>query len=165
MDKMQTAKEIRTAIKQGDTQKFIEITDSDKELLYMMTPFGNWLHVAASHGKLQIVKHLVKKGFDINKRGGPFDGGAINCAASNGHIDIVKYLLSCGAEMDVSEPVRNPLFGTITNGRIEIAKLLIENGIDTSVKYTGENMKNMDALAFAIEQGQKEIADLLRMKT
>ena len=74
---------------------------------------------------------------------------------------MVKYLLSCGAEMDVSEPERNPLFGAIYGGHADIAKLLIESGIDTRVKYTGESMKNMDALAFAHERGQKDIAALL----
>lgn len=131
------------------------------ELMNMVTTFGTWLHVAATHGKLEIVKRLIDLGADINRRGGVFGGGAINVAASEGHIDIVRCLLSSGAEIDVSEPERNPLFAAIRGGHIDIVKLLIEHGIDIHVKYTGDSMKNMDALAFAHEQGQKEIANLL----
>jgi uncharacterized protein len=43
----------------------------------------------------------------------------------------------------------------VTNGYTDIVKLPIDSGIDTMVKYTGENMKNMDALAFAGEYGQR----------
>ena len=79
--------------------------------------------------KLDIVK-LVELGSNINTLGGVY-GGALNEAASEGHIDIVRYLLSCGADMDTSEPERNPLFGAISNEHVDIAKLLIESGIDT----------------------------------
>lgn len=127
----------------------------------METPFGAWLHVAASVGSVEMVKELLDLGVDINARGGTLGGNALNYAASNGHMEVVKYLLSCGAEMDVSEPERNPLFSAIYGGHIEIVNLLIENGIDIHVKYTGESMKNMDALAFAQERGQAEIAALL----
>lgn len=127
----------------------------------MKTVFGTWLHVAATAGQLEIVNLLVGLGIDVNVRGGIADCGAIKSASSAGHIEVVRYLLSAGAEMDVSDPTRNPLFGAIYGGHIDVAKLLIESGIDTQIKYTGDRMKNMDALGFAREQGQNEIADLL----
>lgn len=164
MDNKKIAIEIHTAIEDNNIEEVVRLIDFDTERLNMMTPFGNWLHIAASEGKLEIVKKLVELGADVNMRGGTFNGGAINNAASEGHIEIVKYLLSCGAEMDVSEPERNPLFGAIHGGHVNIAKLLIESGIDTSIKYNGKYMTNMDALAFAIERGQKEIAVLLGAK-
>ncbi|MEC1792465.1 suppressor of fused domain protein [Bacillus vallismortis] len=161
MDSKQVAKEIRSAIKEGNVEKVVELIGSNSDLLNTMTPFGSWLHVAASRGELGIVKKLVELGANINMQGGVYGGGALNEAASAGHIDIVRYLLSCGADMDVSEPERNPLFGAISNGYIDIAKLLIEKGIDIDIRYSGESMKNIDALAFAREQGQKEIVKLL----
>lgn len=69
--------------------------------------------------------------------------------------------MSCGGELDISDPIRNPLFGAISNGYPDIAELLIESGIDVSVKYTGELMKAKDALAFAREHCQTEIVKLL----
>lgn len=156
------AKDIRVAIKKSDTGKVVEIIGSNSHLLNMETPFGTWLHVAASRGELDIVKTLIDLGADVNRNGGAYGGGALNEAASAGHIEIVKYLISCGADMDVSEPERNPLFGSISNGHVDTAKLLIESGIDTAVKYNGDSMREMDALSFAKEHGQSEIIDLLK---
>lgn len=80
MDKMQISKEICSAIKGGNL--VVELIDGNVEVLNMITPFGTWLHVAASKG----------------------------------YIEIVRYLVSCGAELDISDPIRNPLFGAISNG-------------------------------------------------
>jgi len=161
MDSKQIAKEIRSAIKKGDIEKVVELIGSNAERLNMMTPFGTWLHVAASRGELDIVKKLIELGANVNVLGGVYGGGALNEAASAGHIDIVRYLLSCRADMDVSEPERNPLFGAISSGHADIAELLIESGIDTNVTYSGESMREVDVLTIAKEQGQKEIVKLL----
>ena len=161
MDDMQARKEVRAAIKQGDVQKVRELLGADRQLLEAMTPFGTWLHVAASFGNLDIVQFLVSLGADVNRKGGTFSGGAVNEAASSGHLNVVQYLLSCGAEMDVSEPQYNPLFSAIYRGHLAVAQVLIEEGIDIHVTYNGENMKNMDALAFAREWGRTDIAKLL----
>ena len=161
MDSKLVAKEIRLAIKKGDVERVVELIGSDTELLNLMTPFGTWLHVAASRGELNIVKKLIELGLNINIPGGVYDGGALNEAASGGHIDVVRYILSHGSNLDLSEPEKNPLFGAISNGHVDIAKLLIDSGIDIGVKYTGESMKLMDALAFAREQSQEDIVKLL----
>jgi ankyrin repeat protein len=161
MDEKQLAMEIRAAIKQGDTDKVAALIGSSTEWRDMMTPFGTWLHVAAAHGQLDIVKLLVSLGANVNIQGGILGGSPLNEAASEGHLDIVKYLFACGAELDVSDPRYNPLFGAIYGGYTDVAKFLIDCGIDTDVKYTGEHMNEMDALAFAREWGRTEIIDLL----
>lgn len=107
-------------------------------------------------GTVGYCKKLTELGADVNKLGGVYGGGPLNEAASAGHIDIVEYLLSCGTDLDVSEPERNPLFGAISNGHADIAKLLVERGIDTTVKYSGESKQDLDALGFAKEQGQEK---------
>lgn len=56
---------------------------------------------------------------------------------------------------------KNPLFGAISNGHIEVAKILIDNGINIDVTYNGSSKKNVDAITFAREQGEEEIAKLL----
>lgn len=64
--------------------------------------------------------------------------------------------------MDISEPDRNPLFAAIHAGHKNIVELLLKTGIDTTVKYTGKSMKDMDAIAFAYEWGRKEIAEMIK---
>ena len=157
----QVHKDIRTAIKDGNVEKVAALLDSDKDLLNVMTPFGTWLHVAASFGQFDIIKRLLELGADLNACGGTAGGGPLHRAASDGHLEVVRYLLGQGANLDVSEPERNPLFGAIHGGHREIVTALIDAGIDTSVRYTGESMKDMDAFAFAHERGELDIEHLL----
>jgi len=158
MDARQAFREVRQAIREGATEKAWTLLATDSEVRNMVTPFGTWLHVAADFGNLTLARRLVKIGADVNQRSGIFGGTAINLAASTGHAEVVRYLLSEGAELDVGEPERNPLFSAIYGGHLEIVRLLVEADIDWRVKYTGENMKGMDALGFARERGQDNIA-------
>ncbi len=64
-------------------------------------------------------------------------------------MEIVKYLIESGAELDESLAKTNPLFGAIYGGHKEVVELLVDSGIDFSIRYTGESMKNMDAYEYA----------------
>ncbi len=161
MDEKKYVKQIRSAIKNGDLKATSELLSSGSNLFHYITPFGTWLHTASSYGKLDIVQYLLVQGMDINKQAGVYNSAAIQEAASEGHYNVVKFLLSQGAELDISEPKKNPLFGAILSGNKDIVKLLLDSGIDASVRYTGDYMQNMDAYDFAIERGQTEIAEML----
>lgn len=153
--------QVRKAIKAGDVDTVSRLISGCGDLIDVQTPFGTFLHVAAAHGQLAVVKYLCSKGIDVNRNGGIAGGTALHLASSDGHYDIVEYLLDQNATMDISEPERNPLFGAIHWGHADIAKLLIDRGIDTKVTYSGKNMKDMDALAFAREWGRMDIVNLL----
>lgn len=127
----------------------------------MMTPFGSWLHVAAEAGALDVVKLLVSLGLDPNARGGTFGANALHEAARSGHLAVATFLRDAGAILDSSEPERNPLFGAIYQGHVAMVQWLVKSGIDHRVAYTGTYMSEMDALAFAQERGQSEIANFL----
>jgi ankyrin repeat protein len=161
MTDIEFSKEIRLAIRQGDIDRISSLINTHPEYTNMATPFGTWLHVASRAGDLGVVKLLVDLGVDINKAGGTFEACPLKTAVSSGHYEVVEFLLSSGASVDLSEPFRNPLFSAIYNGRLDIAKLLIHHGADTTVRYTGENMNEMDAYAYAIELEQFEIAEFL----
>ncbi|MFZ6876545.1 ankyrin repeat domain-containing protein [Undibacterium sp. Di27W] len=160
-DRLEKAREIRACILTGDAERSITLLRSNADILTMMTPFGTWLHVAAAAGALSIAKELVNLGLDINARGGTLKGNALNSAASNGHHEVVKYLISRGSELDVTEPERNQLFSAIYAGSLDTVKVLVENGFDISIQYSGASMKAMDALGFAKQRGQTEIASFL----
>jgi len=162
VDKNLLANDIRKAIKNGQLDVVEELLKKEPEMLTWVTPFGTWLHIAAAHGQLEIVEYLINSGLDVNAEGGTFSTNALERAASKGYLDIVQHLFNQNIEMDTSEPDRNPLFAAIYGGNLEIVKLLVENDIDISKKYSGENMKDMDAYAFAIERGQTEIAEYLK---
>ena len=59
----------------------------------------NTLRWAAHYGRLNIVKYLVEKGFDVNTdRGSP-----LIAAAQAGHLNVVKYLVEHGADIHVRD--------------------------------------------------------------
>ncbi|MGG6359612.1 ankyrin repeat domain-containing protein [Peribacillus frigoritolerans] len=164
MDKTQIAKDIRGAIKSGQLETLKDLLEKEPEMLTWVTPFGTWLHIAAAHGHLEMIKYLINAGIDTNAQGGTFSTNALERAATKGHLDIAEYLINQNVEIDTSEPDRNPLFAAIYGVHFEIVKLLVENNIDITIKYSGANMKDMDAHAFAIDRGQTEIADYLKEK-
>ncbi|MGF7046954.1 ankyrin repeat protein [Paenibacillus sp. DS2015] len=164
MDKTQIAKDIRSAIKSVKLDTLRNLLEKNPEMLEWMTPFGTWLHVAAAHGYLEIVEYLINAGININAQGGTFSTNALERAAAKGHLDITEYFINHNIEIDISEPDRNPLFAAIYGGHFEIVKLLVEKNIDISIKYSGENMNDMDAYAFAIERGETEIAEYIKQK-
>ena len=49
------------------------------------------LHIFACNGKLEIVKFLVEKGFDINPRSNS-GSSPLHLAVYNGYIEVIKYL-------------------------------------------------------------------------
>ncbi|MDM5234987.1 ankyrin repeat domain-containing protein [Bacillus cereus] len=164
MEEKSINKTIRNAIKLGDINEVKRIIGDNPEFLHSMTPFGTWLHVAAKKGHFGIVEYLVHKGIDVNTKGDIFDSSSLRLAAGAGHLEIVKYLIEAGAELDVTLAKRNPLFGAIYGGHKEVVEFLVEKGIDISIRYTGENFKNMNAYEYAEEFGQTEIAAYIKRK-
>lgn len=162
MDTNLLTKEIKQAIENSDQSKLESLLASEPSQINVTTAFGNWLHFAVSfNASMDIIKFLVEKGVDINEKDPILGGNVLNIAASEGRIDVVNYLLEKGAEIDISEPEKNPLFGAIYGGYKDIVETLIAHKIDFKIKYSGDNMNNMDALAFAKERGQTEIAEML----
>lgn len=159
-------KAIRKAIKEGRLSEVERLIREDESRLQMDTPFGSWLHMAAAQGKLEIARWLVSHGMDANIRGRTIEGRPLDEAAANGHVDVVRYLIDSGATLDVSESVRNPLLAAIVGGNSEshtaVAKLLIDSGIDTTVRYP--NLDNMDVLEYAKEWGRIDIVKLLELQ-
>ncbi|MGR5195350.1 ankyrin repeat domain-containing protein [Vibrio rotiferianus] len=156
-----SAKNVMAAIKSGDLGEVEKILSGDDELLHLITPLGSWLHIATEQGQKKIVELLMELGIDVNVKGGPSGATPLNTAAYEGNLDLLTYFLERNAMMDISEPDRNPLFAAIHAGHKSIVELLLEAGIDTKVKYTGESMKDMDAISFAHEWGRKEIAEMI----
>lgn len=48
----------------------------------------NVIDYASKHRKLEIIKHLIKEGFDIHAK----NDFLLKWATENGHLDIVEYL-------------------------------------------------------------------------
>jgi ankyrin repeat protein len=145
------------AIEEGNLRRVIELLDEHPEALDLDTALGSWLHIAAEHDQLAIVKELIKRGIDLNARGGILEGNALQAAVDEGHIEMVKYLLDAGSEMDLSASERNPLFAAIHDDNVEMAQLLIDHGLDPHHDY-GDGW---NATLFANVQGAEKCLKLL----
>lgn len=152
---------ISAAIRDRDLPALKQIMAEEPSQISAFTPFagGTWLHFAAREGYADAVKLLLSLGLDVNV-GDAREGRAAICDASlGGHKDVVEILLDAGSSVDTSDSVRNPLFSAIVGRSLPIVRLLLSHGIDSEVSYSGPSMKEVDAVAFALERGEASIAE------
>ncbi len=161
MTEVELENRIEAAIKNGDKKIVLDLIQEDESRLHIETVFGTWLHIAAESGQVEILKRLIDLGLDIDVTGGIAEGTAIQLAASEGQVEVVRFLICRGALLDTSAPEKNPLFGAIHNGHADVARMLIDAGIDTKVKYKSSSGKTKDALSYAKDWGRTDIAKLI----
>ena len=157
---------ISAAIRAKDLPGFQALMEAEPEQVTAFTPFagGTWLHYAAREGDVEAVGYLLSLGVDVNV-GDAREGRSPLCDACLGdHPEIVRLLLASGALIDTTESARNPLFAAIVGRSPASAELLLDHGMDTTVAYNGSRMKQMDAVAFAMEQGEREIAQTIAQR-
>ncbi|GLQ22529.1 hypothetical protein GCM10007853_04030 [Algimonas ampicilliniresistens] len=126
---------------------------------------GDALYYAVLRNKGQpldlIVSLLENYGFDVNTPTKVYGDAAIAAAAREGDARIVRYLLSKGAKLDTSASIRNPMFAAINGKAQDVMQILIDAGIDLSVKYYTDTMNGLDAAAFAAWNMDEAGLDLL----
>lgn len=156
---------LKQAIRSRDLNAFMDVVSTHPECLVQETPFGSWLHFAAKHGALEIVAYILDQGLPINQHGGLSDSLPVEQAAAGGHAEVVALLIQKGSQLETDISTRNPLFSAIYAGSIEVVEVLLNAGINYKVKYSGSNMKVVDAHAFALERGETAIAAMLKSQT
>ena len=151
------------AIKSDDIEQLKTLLTDNPDQLRCNTFFigQTWLGYAASIGKLEAMKLLVALGADINQGDHRENVKPICAAASNDQVESVEFLLKNGSILDTETSVQNPLFAAVVGRSPEVTKLLLEAGIDSTVRYNTKTMKNMDAMAFALMQGEKSCAEII----
>lgn len=165
MPKKNVVAQIADAIRAQDCEQIGFLFKANPDQVDYVTPFAaqSWLGFAAQIGNLNALKSLRELGLDIDL-GDSRDGIRPICsAAASGHLKVVEYLLAEGAKLDTDRSVRNPLFSAIVGRSPEIVSLLLDAGIDCHVRYDSDTMTNMDAVAFALMQGERECANLIAL--
>lgn len=135
----------------------LDMLQTNNSMINLVTKEGSLLNVAIKAKDIYIVKELLNAGIDVNK----FSGIELCTAISEGEIEIAELLLSKNITLNLSSPKLNPLFLAIRKGNVKLVRMLKSYGIDVKISYTNEFMRNMDAITFAKQCGQNEIADLL----
>lgn len=115
------------------------------------------LHIVARNGRLEIIKHLIEKGANVdektNNRLTP-----LCLAVLTGHKDVVTAPLEKGANIDEKEADKwTPLHFATINGHLEIVKHLIEKGANVDRKA----INGFTPLHLATRYGHKEVITTL----
>ena len=92
------------------------------------TAFAGPIHVAATNGSLEGVKHYLRIGIDVNAK--ELNGFTpLHLAASMGHKEVAELLIAEGANVNAKGTGgRTPLNTAIIFGRKEIEDLLRKHG-------------------------------------
>lgn len=126
--------EASVAIDKKDLKRLQQIVEKCPECVQHDEQEETLLHDAAVTGTPEIIEFLYQSGGDINKihRNVP----PISKAVMSNRIDNVKTFLKLGAKLDSEDSVANPLFDAVLKNTTEIAKLLIDTGIDLTIQYS-----------------------------
>ena len=157
-------KQIMEATMRGDARMVVSLMD-------MGADAGEALLCACSYGKADIVKAMMDRGINVNRK--VETESPLGTAASNGHADVVELLLSDKkAEVDVREEQYNmtPLIMAAQKlvhnvmgmpepkgGYARTVKLLLEAGADVDA----QDKNGCTALILASSRGYADIVKLL----
>ncbi|XP_041370018.1 E3 ubiquitin-protein ligase MIB2-like isoform X2 [Gigantopelta aegis] len=96
------SKEFLEATKESDVEKVKKVLERFPKLVTARPDNGiTCLHIAANDGKLEIVKLLVEKGFDVNAK--DLSGNtALLKALKKKHIDVSRFLIETGTDLEIS---------------------------------------------------------------
>lgn len=119
---------------------------------------GNFpIHIAASHGHLNIVKSFHKHGIDLNVQNNYYVS-VVAFAAKGRHLHVIKYLVENGANFERTDRNSiNPLMRAAKAGGLEIVKYLIAKGEDVNKK----DKFGLTALSYAAREGHLNIVEHL----
>jgi ankyrin repeat protein len=91
---------------------------------------GTALQAASYGGHLQVVRHLLRHGVDVNFRDSENDT-SLQLASWKGHLDVVQCLLEHGADIDLPDQFHNtPLIMAARLGHVDVVRLLLDHNAD-----------------------------------
>ena len=157
-------RQIFQAINNSDSVKLKAIFDEHPEKKFEVTPLGSWLHYCASRGDTELTKFFLDQGLDVNEVNARTKGNALDAAASSGDFETFILILKRNPDFSDDDTLGNPLFSAIYSGNIEIVDEILKLDIDPMKEYSGQSMVKMNSIAFALERGQREIANRIASK-
>lgn len=139
---MKPEKEMFEAAESGYNSEVEVLTGLYKKIIYARDLHGmTVLHIAAMHGRAEMIKKFVKLGAKLEARD-MFGRTALHVAAKHGKIKVIGELIGLGAKLEGRDKFgRTPLFLAVKYGKIKVVRMLKIGGADINVfnKY-GESL-------------------------
>ena len=157
------------ACSKGDVELVNEYISKSKDVLFLVNQKDSFmntpLHIASSHGHLDIVKILVENDANVNvlnyRKMTP-----LHFSSMFGYIELTKVLLNTKVSINEQDQTgASALAYACAKGHKEIAKLLIDNGADIYSKmrfleFDGHT-DTLEPIYFACKNGHLEIVRYL----
>lgn len=119
------------------------------------------LHIAASHGSIEVCEELIRLGISINASARTSGGKLpLGEAAARGHLGLVRWLIEHGSLVDgLPEAVTTPLMDSSINGHQEVVAFLIDCNADVNRLHLRYNQTSLD---LALIYKQSDVANILK---
>jgi ankyrin repeat protein len=142
------------AREKSDKVAAVLIADSKTDLEKLDPAGENAMMLAALNGDLDIVKRLISKNAEVNKKG----WAPLHYAATNGHDDVAQLLVDHSAYIDAGSPNgTTPLMMAARGNHLATVKVLLNAGADPALK----NQLGLTALDFAKQYHAKDVTEAL----
>jgi hypothetical protein len=149
-DKQGTPLLVIAAREKSDNVAKALMADPKTDLEKLDAAGENAMMLAALNGDADLVKALIDKGAEVNKKG----WAPLHYAAANGHDDIVRMLLEKSAYIDAGSPNgTTPLMMAARGNYLSTVKVLLDAGADSHIK----NQLGLTALDFAKRYEAKDV--------
>jgi len=113
------------------------------------------LIIAGYRGQLEVVELLLKHKADVNAKSG--EGTVLMGACFKGNVELAALLIKHHADVNSANDLgTTPLMYAILGQKVELIKLLLDNGALKDVK----ERSGKTALDYAVQSGNKEIIQL-----
>jgi hypothetical protein len=143
---------VLAAREKSDRVAALLASNPDTDIEKLDSAGENALMLAALNGDLNLVKLLIDKGAEVNKKG----WAPLHYAAANGADAVAQLLIDHSAYLDAASPNgTTPLMMAARGNHITMAKVLLDAGADPRVK----NQLGMTALDFAKLYHAKDVTE------
>ncbi|XP_041369743.1 E3 ubiquitin-protein ligase MIB2-like [Gigantopelta aegis] len=152
--------EFLQAINDSDVEKVKKVLERFPKLVTAQPDNGiTCLHIAANDGKLDIVKFLVEKGFDVNAK--DLSGNtAFLKALKKKHVDVSRFLLEADTDLEISnDDGQSAMHCAVYAGDASLVRDLIMRACDVNVVDNSGDTPLHDAIG----QNETTCAEMILM--
>ncbi len=156
-------REICKLITDKKNAEFIELIEND-ESLFDESKYTNWIEFCCMKDNVELLRYLHhEKGMEIDIDLGKVYKTPLFVSCLRNSTNCVQYL--CNEKVNIDMEFHSiPLRVAINNKNFDIAKLLIDTGIDLTIRYENDYLNNGGMLEYAIINDAPDIADYIQEK-